>query len=874
MKWYTKVLAVMVFLLVCVCSVVSTCAVLVTDFIPIAVCAGEETFAVAERLKNRWCVSVLKQNGELQCDVSFSADTSCNETALSYADGMYYFWTKEQTDSEKNTLTVHQISPEKHMVNTNTAHLQTEAGEQLCGMRIHETTLSVIGWHNEENQTVLSVYLAGKDSPMFSLSQTYTMPQIYFIRNAFYQSDGSIVFLTASGRVYSVSPPERKPTLLFDGKKIPASDFCLDAEEKICLLDCDGTAIRLTDSNTAESCLTSMCSQLSHTASGMTLSDCTDISLLSDNYAAVLFPNEDGDLCAGLYQNGMLNLLDSISHHAWWEFVLLFLGLMILMGVAVCLLIFGTWFLFRESVTMQYRVSVFCIAVAVIVLAIVTVNTYHIYTQQKEEQNWERLTIMLNNAEVYLNPEESDSLDWLAELDWDYDMQNAVENDFVQRLWAFSNADTSGNSNCLLFVLSENGGLTAVSGTSEQICRHPEQIYDKETAEQLSQLTIQNTEQLSGTFQKDGISWMYLAQPVFSIKQEKTGILVMQMPSENQLELRIFVTNLLLYLAVIGFVLLLLLRIRYVLRPLQKMEVQAQKFIVSGNCDPIPIKGNNEITVLTRRFIQVVSDLKKSMEQSRRSAESYGRFVDQNWITLMEKENLSALHMGDCVKHQLAVLEMRLTPKSMLSQEDKHIQKYQMLYAGILPVIQKNNGISESISPDHMRFLFPRGCFDAVCAASVVREIVQEQFTLEAVIDYGLSEVSVCGDDDHMRICSEMQEETARMPLLHQICREFGCQILVTGESVQAIPDFQTIFNCRTVGFFRTLQNNEETIHMIEILPQRCSDVFERAVRLYQSGSYEEAFGMFFAVLEKNPDDHAATRYLHLCHQALQKTGK
>lgn len=874
MKWYTKALIVLTFVLACIGAAAASCAILVTDFTPTAVCAGEETYAVAERLNNRWCVSVLNPDGTLRHDISFSADNADRETALRYADDIYYFWTVRHDGTDGNGLTVRRISSETNEKDTVETQLNAEAGEQLGGMHIYEGTLSVTGWHDEADQTVLSVYLAGKDAAMFSKELTYTLSQTYFIRNAYYRSDGSVVFLTASGRVYVISELEQQPVLLYDGAWAPASDFCLDAEDKICLLDCDGETIRLTDSNMAEPCLESFGSQLSYTFSGMELAECSQISLMSDNCAAVLFLDENGNWNAGLYQNGMLHVTDSIFHSSWWLFALLFLGLTILLGSAAFLLLFGIWYFFRGTVTMQCRVSVVCIAVAAVVLTVISVNIYQRYTQQKEEQDWERLTIMLNNADIYLDPENQKNLEQLGELDWDQDVQTGVKDEFVQRLWAFSNADVSENNSCLLFVRTEDGVLTAVSGNSVQIGKEPEQIYNRETAKELSHWKGKEEEQLSGTFQKDGVSWMYLAKSIFGETEEPMGLLVMQMPSEHRGEPWILAADLILYLAVISFLMILLLRIRYVLRPLRQMEVQAQKFILTGNCEPIPVKGHNEITVLTRRFQQAVSELKKSMSQSQRSAECYGRFVDKSWIELMGKENLSALHVGDCAEHILAVLEMRLTPHTTLPLEDARIQQYQGLYARILPAIQKNNGIPESLSPERMRFLFPKGCFDAVCAASVVREVVQEQFQLEAVMDYGRTMIRVCGDDAHMRICSEMQEEMMRMPLLHQTCCEFGCQILVTGEVVQAISDFQTIFNCRTIGFFSLQQKGAKAIRHVEILPQRCSDTFERAVRLYQAGSYVEAFGMFSAVVEKNPNDCAAVRYLHLCYQALQETGR
>lgn len=875
MKRYIKVvLAIAFILLVCTGAAAAVRSILINDFEPVAVCAGEETYAAAERLKNNWCISVLKHDGTLLHDISFSANDTDNNTELYYANSTYYFRTTHQIETDKNITAVYQISSENSKKEIPQTQLQTNNDEEIGSININNETISIVGWHNESDKTVMSVYLAGKDSNNFSKKLKFSLPQIYLIRNAYYKADGTVIFLTASGRIYEISKSENYPDLLYDGSQAPAKDFSLDKEGKTWLFDCNEETLHLTDSYTAEPGLESLDLQLSYKFPEINLSKCQEISLISDNRAAVLFLDKKGDWNLGLYQNEMLNVINSISHYPHWIFVLVFIIIAVLLGSILFLLIFGIWYFFGGTFTMQKRLCIICTATAAAVLTVISVNVYLEYTNQKENQDWERLTITLNNADIYFELNNQNNLNQLVHTDWDNDIQIVEDNELIQRLWTFSDSDSSNAASCLLFI-SDEGVMKAISGTSMQIGKRPDQIYDRKTVQKLCNTEIKEGDLISGTYIKDGISWMYLAKPIFNDNKEKpAGLLIMQIPSAQWDEPLILAADLLLFIAVAGFMLILIMRIRYALRPLHQMELQARKFTTTGICDPIHARGHNEITVLTWRFQQAVSELKRSMSQSQRNADSYGRFVDKELISLIGKENLSALHIGDYTEIVLPILEMRFVPYEKISAEDEYIYQYQSLYSCILPVIRKNNGIAENLSAEKMRFLFPGSCFNAICAASAVRENIQGKFQFEAVIDYGKTAIQILGDDEHMRICSEMQNESVRMKLLYQKCREFGCQILMTEDAVQAIPDFRAIFNSRTIGFFPPQQKNEELVRLVEILPQQCSDTFERAVRLYQTGSYAEAFNMFFSASEKNPADRAAKRYMYLCNEALKETGK
>ena len=844
--------------------------ILQQDFEPLAIAVGTENYAIAEKEGDSFRIMVLNEKGDSLYDekqtLSLPAERS-SLSAMHYYNGAYYLWETGTEEDGTASVYVHTVSQEQSEAKK-TVHLEKDSST-LIGMQMQDGTMCAILSERADTGIILSVHLAGVDSAVFTPVQSYQVSGFYSVRSAVYCDNGSVLFLTGDGSVREAAPDGSAPVLRYDGTYEPAAKLYMNGQQEVCLLDCDGKILRLDSDMKTEAYLSAMLSHVQHTHPEMDMKYCTDLSVADDSHAAMLFTDEAGVLYSALYQNGMLQIISSVKQYSWLVYAAVFLAGFCIIALLEYLAAGCALYFTNETVSLKKRICVVFVLLAAVILTIATVLVYQFYHTQKTEQRWERLTITLNNTVLYLHTEEQSSLEWL---------KASGKETFSDAQWLFvrkihSLPQDEGMPSCILFA-GDSSGLMAVSGTAGQIGLKPEQLYlPADAAKIYAALESDSGQNISWQFRQDGKDWMAMGTVIYT-GDTPAGVIVMQMSMEEQTDYQILFVTGLLYLAVAVFFILLLARIHFVLLPLHHMEQRAEEFTIKGDCRPLPVKGHNEIAMLTLRFNHAVRELRESMQQSERNAKAYSRFVSKDLIGLMGREKLSEVHVQDKERRFLTLLYLRIRPVDEACTLEEGLQQYDALYAHILPMIQKNGGIPERISLREMRVLFPEGSLNAVCAASVIREYTEGRFLMDAVIDCGMTHLTVYGAEHHVNVCTCMQREQARIPLMRRVLEEFGCRILITGEVAQAIPDFSLVFNSRTIGFFEEEGESPDPIHMIEILPQRCSDLFETAVRLYRAGDYTEAFIFFSEIVEKNKNDAAAVRYLYLCDQAFHQNGE
>lgn len=868
MRWYTKLAVVMTAAVSVAGAVLTTHALTDIPFEPVEVCAGEESYAVAERIHDRWQVSLLGQDGKRRRRYSIPKEIgNSRKTELSYDSEEYYFWSLDLSDSSDTAmqdLTVYRLGQKK---NEKPTVLTTAQNEVLYGMHVHQGMLSVVGVRPAGKQDIqFTVYTAGAGA-RFEPTYEVTLPSL-FIRDAVYSSDGTLCFLSGAGRcyVYDFKLEDTKPVVI--SMETTGHHLCIDEKDQVYIIRENGKAERIGEGYALEPVMEDMADKLA--AQGISIADCLDVDILSDSYAAAIYQTEAAQWQGMLYRNEMTVGIDKIDRFAWWLKALIFLGFLIVYLAAALLLWAAVLTCLSDDATLRYRTAFVCLTSAVLALTGVTVELSQLYQKQNREQAWERMAILLSNAEQYIDPQHHREVMKLGQIDLDITPIYSAQAGFMTQLRTFVSRSSLHGEQFLLFVEGKDGQLHAVSGSDEVLGRSVAQLYDRKNAEQLRSLYAGEILQGRGTITQYGTQWIFMAERFESDDHSNSGILVLQTPASNvnkSLE-RLILAAFVLYLMVILFITLLQWRLRRAIRPLSEMEDQAQRFMLHGSFDASIVKGNNEIALLSRRFQHAIGELIASMEQSRLSAESYSRFLNRGWMELLGKENLFQIHAGDKAVCQTAVLEMRLTPLPGSGAVSRQV------YEKLLTAIRNNQGIPERLEPERMRFLFPKGSFYAICAASIIREMTEQEYDMVAVIDLGPTEIRVLGDDQHSRLCSYLDGELSSFPIMRRVSGEYDCAILATDAAVQAIESFRDVFNSRIIGFFRLSGEDTDPIRLVEILPQKKGNAFEEAVGQYLSGEYVRAFTGFCQVLERDPDDHAAAHYLQLCHRAMSGGGK
>ncbi|MCR4887751.1 MAG: hypothetical protein K5979_01035 [Ruminococcus sp.] len=876
MKWLTRIAAAITAAAVIAGTVLTSHFVIYSPFEPEAICTGEKNFAAAQYYAmGVWQISVLGQDGTRQ--KQYAVDTYSNVSnavELSYDKGVYYFWDFANADKKINSYMMNEEEKDKQILkvyqlagDTKEAPHETKlllsSDERVCGMHVYHGTMSAVAVKTVGYRTQFTVYTAAVGSTKFNEAYSLLMPLLY-VRDAVYCPDGMLCVLSSAGRAYLYSA-ERQTRCLDD-----RTGYCkssIDLNGRLCLAHETGEICCWKQEEwSSETAMTDFTKKLQENIPS--LNQCCDMDILSDKFASAVFQTNDGDKYALFYRNGIPLYKDRIPDYSWWQAVLLFCGILVLYLAAAVVLWLAVLNCFSENATLKYRLAFVSLTAAAIALASVQFGLIKQYRWQEKVQCWEQMAMLLEYAGVYLEADSSEELAMLAAVDPDELPKLTKQCSLTEELREFVSRNHTQWNQYVLMMNDDNMNLRTVAGADETMGRTVDQLFDQQTAEQLTDLWHGKCDCVTGSYKRCGADWKYIAKRFDDTESGSSGILLLQTVSENinEKDVLLIIAIAVLYLMTILFITLLHRRLCKALRPLSKIEQEAKCIMQHGTFDEEIIRGSNEIALLTRRFQNAVYELTTSMEKSRQSFASYSRFLNHGWIELLGRENLFQIHAGNRAECQAAVLEMRMIPHIGVTEEK--------LYEKLLTVIRSSGGIPERLDPERMRFLFPQGSTSAICAASSIRELTAHEYEMVAVVDFGTVEICVLGDEQDSRMHSCLAGEAETFPLMRRVCGEYGCDIIATDAAVQSIENFRNIFNSRFVGFFQLSGNDSVPVRLVEILPQKHGDTFEKAVGQYLSGEYANAFTGFCQVLEHHPEDHAAVYYLQLCSRALNGEGE
>ncbi|MBQ3566749.1 MAG: hypothetical protein IJA12_06170, partial [Oscillospiraceae bacterium] len=526
MKKYLKVLIVLVVVAVLGGAAWLTNILLYCPFLPEAVSAGSENYAVVHKISDKWVVSVIDKFGEEVQYTDFPSDDKSEQIKLIYSDEMYYLW---RYNPETGRAFVNNIIYGESSEKENEVVLKAKTGETFFGVNGSDETISAVGVMEQDGMAEITVYLAGITAPEFKVSETYSFRGEFLIRDALYCADGSVMFLTADGIIYRITNQDRIPRVYYNCAENVPQSLMLDGSGKLCVWNSDNRAFRINEDKITEPCLEDMISELVYNDAVHSLNECISVSVQSDDFSAIIHEKNDGTLCLETYCNGMLYTKSETDYVSWWKYVLVYL-LIILAVMIISVLLMSVRLLLRDTVKMKTRLLVLCVAGFCIVASVVTVYTVSVFTAQKTEQKWERLTIMLNQMSIFLHADEQTDYQWLIN---EKQGLTAEQHQLVEKLETMSENKTEGQSTFILFVRDENGKYISVSGSEEYINKAPELIYTPSAGYRITGNSDSDENLLSLNYRKGGALWMMMVQKLYTVSEqteasEPSALLVMQ----------------------------------------------------------------------------------------------------------------------------------------------------------------------------------------------------------------------------------------------------------------------------------------------------------------------------------------------------------
>jgi two-component system sensor histidine kinase ChiS len=320
----------------------------------------------------------------------------------------------------------------------------------------------------------------------------------------------------------------------------------------------------------------------------------------------------------------------------------------------------------------------------------------------------------------------------------------------------------------------------------------------------------------------------------------------------------------------------------YVTKPFQPDEVIAR---VSTHLTVYRLKKaldekNKELLEANDRLEERV---KKRTAQLVELNTAYERFVPREFLSLLKKESILEVELGDQIAQQMTVMFSDIRGWTTLSEGMSAQESFNFINAflnRVSPVINAHRGFIDNFQGDGMMALFPESADDAVRAAIAMHAVVSEYnqdrrhkgfepISIGVGLHIGDLMLGIIGHAERMQgtVVADAVNLASR---LEGLTRVYGSSISISEPTLSQLKDPDQ-YKHRFVDKVQ-VKGKKDPVSVHEVfdgdpaavieLKEQTKDDFEQGLCLYYDRKFSEASVKFNHVLEKHPEDRAARIYL------------
>lgn len=339
------------------------------------------------------------------------------------------------------------------------------------------------------------------------------------------------------------------------------------------------------------------------------------------------------------------------------------------------------------------------------------------------------------------------------------------------------------------------------------------------------------------------------------------------------------------------FLLLLVIIRLSILQPVYRLAEQAKQVSEGNFSAELQIRGRDELSEIRKVFNRMSASIAGNMEEMRTLNEAYYRYVPSRILTLLGKESICDIALGDETNARLSVMSIQM------ADFERNIRKKntrEMLYAinqilrVSVSVVSEQAGMIESIQNAGFTALFEGNCEAALAGAVTICQRLHQMEQTGQIdknrigigIAYGDVTLGIVGQEKRMAAITVSQYRDVAC-FLQEIAERYQSHILLTQETADHIREFSSVYHSRFLGFlYNPYTGYSSRIYDVydgdgrqEIVWKDATrEVFEQGVEYYCLGEFAKARQSFIAVLKNFRKDRAAKEYLYLCDQKCMQT--
>ncbi|MDM8568086.1 two-component regulator propeller domain-containing protein [Thiotrichales bacterium HSG1] len=294
---------------------------------------------------------------------------------------------------------------------------------------------------------------------------------------------------------------------------------------------------------------------------------------------------------------------------------------------------------------------------------------------------------------------------------------------------------------------------------------------------------------------------------------------------------------------------------------------------------------NTELEILSEQLAKAQQQKLYKLNQA------YERFVPRQFLSLLEKESIIEVNLGDHIEKDITVLFSDIRGFTALSEtmSPKEVFDFINMYlTGMEPILTESKGIIDKYIGDAIMAIFPKCADNAVQGGiAMLNKLIEHNEMLEKTglkpmeigigLNSGPAMLGTVGGLNRMdsTVISDTVNVASRVEGLTKI---YGTPLLITEQTYLRLKD-PLEYHIRVIDAVQ-VKGKTEVVTVYEIydadsaigleLKDQTRDTFEEGFVLYHWGEYKDAKPLFEKVLEVNKDDLAAKVYLQRCTDKIE----
>jgi DNA-binding response OmpR family regulator len=262
---------------------------------------------------------------------------------------------------------------------------------------------------------------------------------------------------------------------------------------------------------------------------------------------------------------------------------------------------------------------------------------------------------------------------------------------------------------------------------------------------------------------------------------------------------------------------------------------------------------------------------------------AYERFVPREFLSLLKKETILEVELGDQTAQQMTVMFSDIRGWTTISEDMTTQESFDFINAflnRVSPVINAHRGFIDNFQGDGMMALFPESADDAVQAAIAMHAAVSaynkdrekkgfQPIGIGVGLHIGDLMLGIIGHAERMQgtVVADAVNLASR---LEGLTRVYGSSITISEPTLSQLKDPDQ-YKHRFVDRVQ-VKGKKDPVSVHEVFDgdppkvakfkEQTKDDFEQGLCLYYDRKFSEASVKFNQVLEKNSEDRAARIYL------------